>query len=54
MNEFLFCFLNFCFLKERKWLIIEADSFKFITTCSLGKFDLPPTFSISDERKTRI
>lgn len=40
--------MNFCLLKERKWLITEAedDSFKFIMTCSPDKYDLPLTFAV--------
>lgn len=52
-----FLLLDESLLKERKWLVIksEDDTFTFITTCSLRKFDLPPTFvifptfAISDE-----
>lgn len=52
MNTFLFLFAEVLFVKERKWLIIKAEeeSFKFITTCSLGKFDLLPTFTVPDRR----
>lgn len=51
MNAF-FCLLNFCSLKEWKWLIIKAEeeSFKCIIFCSMGKFDLLLTFIISDRR----